>query len=221
MLLERIDNIKRSCNTDKEPVIYITSGRTFRYDIAKRKPYKAGRKEDKPFHFNNIHVYLVHVLDAVVVTGIEADDQLAIDHLASGETTILCSRDKDLRTIPGWSFGWELGKQASFGPELITQEGYLKLSDNHKSLKGTGLAYFYSQVLTGDVADNVPGLPNCGPVRAYSLLDGKSPDDMLSTVIEEYKNVFPDTWEAELTEQGQLLWLLRKPNELWQIGKVE
>ena len=221
LLLERIETIKRNCHTDKDPVIYITEGRTFRYDIAKRKPYKDQRKETKPYHFNNLSVYLKHVLNCIVVTGIEADDQLVIDHVSSGGTTILCSRDKDLKQAPGWFHSWELGRQPSFGPELITNEGYITISDNHKTIKGCGLAFFYSQVLTGDTVDNIPGLPNCGPVRAFELLNGKTPEEMLSAVVEAYQDSYPDTWEAELTEQGQLCWLLRKPDALWQIGIVE
>lgn len=220
MLLDRIDSIKRTCNAD-EVEMFITEGRTFRFDLAKRKPYKGTRKENKPWHFNNITVYLKHVLGATVVTDIEADDAMAIAHVASNGNTTIASRDKDLLQVPGMAYSWELGRQPSFGPELITNEGYITISDNHKTIKGCGLAFFYSQVLTGDAVDTIPGLPNCGPVRAFELLNGKTPDEMLSAVIGAYQDSYPDTWEAELTEQGQLCWLLRKPNALWQIGMVD
>ena len=117
-----------------------------------------------------------------VVEYLEADDQMAIDHIASDGNTILVSRDKDLRQVPGMFYSWELGRQPSFGPEEITKEGRLWLSTDHKKLYGTGLAFFYAQVLMGDTVDNIPGCKNIGPVAAYNMLDGLVPEDQLSVV---------------------------------------
>ena len=123
LLHMRLENIKGMCNTDKDPIIYYTSGRTFRYDIAKRKPYKGTRKENKPWHYDNLTAYFKNVLGAEEVTGIEADDALSIKHCNSNLSTILCSRDKDLKQCPGYYYSWELGRQPSWGPALITKEG--------------------------------------------------------------------------------------------------
>jgi 5'-3' exonuclease len=234
ILHKRLEDIKAACQTSEQPVIYFTTGPTFRFDIAKKKPYKGNRKEEnKPWHYKNFTVYLRDVLGAIEVTGIEADDQLAIDHTRSQGTTILCSRDKDLRQVPGWQFSWELGKQPSFGPELITKEGWLKLSPKRDKIVGTGLAFFYSQVLTGDATDNIPGLPNCGPVAAYQRLTegpwlepSTRPVQMLSAVIEAYREHYGASWDTELLEQGRLCWLTRRLNEdgspqLWKIGMEE
>jgi hypothetical protein len=234
----RLNTIKNNLNTNKEPQLYYTTGRTFRFDIAKKKPYKGTRKENKPWHFDNLTMYLRDVLGAHEVTGIEADDRLALDHVASNGTTVLCSRDKDLRQVPGWFHSWELGRQPSFGPELITKEGWIKLSADRKSIKGTGLAFFYAQVLTGDATDNIPGLPNTGPVAAFELLEGKTSQEQLEAVCEAYKASYgPDApgpeygqeWSyarKQLEEQGRLCWLTRRLNEdgtpeLWQIGMEE
>jgi hypothetical protein len=232
----RLEQLKRDLHTDKEPILYYTTGPTFRFAIAKKKPYKGTRKANKPWHYDNLTVYM-NLLGAKEVTGIEADDQLAIDHLASNGTTVLCSRDKDLRQVPGWFYSWELGRQPSFGPDLITQEGWIKLSDKHDKIRGTGLAFFYSQVLTGDTVDNIPGLPNTGPVAAFQLLQGRTPAEQLEVVQRAYKarygmgqwagNSQPiSLWEQELTEQGRLCWLTRRLNEdgspqLWEIGMEE
>ena len=221
MLLSRIEAIQYQVGTHKDPILYLTEGRTFRYDIAVRRKYKEHRKTEKPFHFHNLTVYMRDVLGAKIVTGIEADDQLAIDHLSSGETTILCSRDKDLKQVPGWFYSWELGAQPSFGPEKITQDGYLNLSPNRKKVTGTGLAFFYSQMLTGDITDNIPGIQGIGPVAAYNLLVDKTREEQFATVCEAYKATYGDTWETEMTEQGQLCWLLRRPDDLWKMGMIE
>lgn len=221
MLHNRLDAICREVKTDKAPVLYLTEGKTFRYDVAKKKPYKAGRKLEKPWHFRNLMVYIRDVLGAKVATGIEADDLMSIDHLASGGTTILCSRDKDLRQIPGYMFSWELSRQPSFGPTNLPPDGMLYLNDKGE-LRGFGLSWFYAQVLTGDTIDNYGGCPGIGPKKAFQLLAGLQPEEQLEAVIQAYKDVYGDeTWEEELLEQGRLAWILRKPDQVWEIGVTE
>lgn len=224
LLLGRLDYIKEQIGTNVSPVLYLTEGPTFRYDIAVTKPYKGTRKENKPWHYTNLSVYMKDILGAKVITEIEADDAIAIEHTASEGTTIICSRDKDLRQVPGWFYSWELGRQAAFGPILITKEGTLELSDDHKKLTATGLAAFYGQVLTGDRVDNIPGLDKCGPVAAFDILN--ETDDMLEAVKDAYYGAYivdNVNNDAVLLEQGQLCWMTRKLNEdgtpqLWEIG---
>ena len=224
LLLSRIDRIVQECETKEIPEIFLTEGKTFRYDLAKTKPYKATRKENKPWHYDNLTQYMYGVLNAVRVTGIEADDAIAINHVASPGDTIICSRDKDLRQVPGWCYSWELGRQPSFGPELVTKEGTIRLSDDRKSLKATGLAAFYGQILTGDRVDNIPGLDKCGPVAAYNILSHAK--DMFSAVEDEYMEGVDGDYEDLLLEQGRLCWMTRRLHEdgspvLWEIGMEE
>lgn len=222
----RVEDIKTACKTNRDPIIYLTEGRTFRYDIAKKAPYKGQRKENKPWHYQNLTVYLRDVLGANVVTGIEADDAIAIDHVASNGTTIVCSRDKDFRQLPGWHYSWELGRQPSFGPELIDKAGYLKLSTDRKSLTGTGNSFHLAQILIGDRADNIPGLPSCGPVAAYEMLQGREYEEQLDTIEWSYRQHYGPTYQEDLLEQGRLTWLVRRMNEdgspqMWEIGQTE
>lgn len=218
-LLKRIEYIKQECQTDKDPILYITEGKTFRYSIAKKKPYKGQRVENKPWHFKNLTAYMVGVLGARVITEIEADDAIAIEH-CSRTDTIICSRDKDLRQVPGWFYSWELGHQPSYGPTIIKQEGHLEPAEKNK-LRGSGLPFFYSQLITGDQADNIPGLPGKGAVAAFKMLEGKDLAGMLEAVQQAYMDEYGDDWEEELTEQGRLCWLLRKPGQVWEIGTTE
>lgn len=242
MLSERLRIIGAECQTDKSPLIFMTEGKTFRYDLAKRKPYKGTRLEKKPWHFDNLTVYLRDVLGAQVVTGIEADDALTIEHLSSEGRTILCSRDKDLRQVPGWFYSWELGHQPSFGPVEITKTGSLTLTEKEKvkadgkkvvdkKLTGTGLAFFYAQVLMGDPTDNIPGLPGCGPVQTYDVVSVQGTDHdpcraMLERVAAAYQDHYGNDWEEELLEQGRLCWMTRRLHPdgnpvLWEIGMTE
>jgi len=223
LLLSRIETIKANVGTEATPVIYLTEGRTFRYDLAVTKPYKGTRKNNKPWHYANLTVYMRDILNARIVTEIEADDAMAIDHMEGNGETIICSRDKDLRQLPGWFFSWELGRQPSFGPVFITDPGTLTLADDKKKLTATGLAAFYGQILTGDRVDNIPGLDKCGPVAAYDRLtrdhwEGvKLSKDMLNSVQEAYDD------DELLLEQGRLCWMTRRLHEdgspvLWEIG---
>lgn len=237
MLNQRIGYIKGATRCFQS-TIYITEGRTFREDIATVKPYKGTRAENKPWHYKNLTVYIQDVLGARVVTDIEADDAMAIDHVNSADETVLCSRDKDLRQVPGEFFSWELGRQ----PELqtfVTQLGYLNLDKDNKPLKlsGAGYQFFASQVLTGDIVDNIPGLPKYGPAAAFKLITeavvnlAQNPpvsDDHVCRAIEdilyrEYEKVYGSEAEERLTEQAQLCWITRRINpdgspELWRKG---
>jgi len=228
----RVDNICAIVGATEPPLFFLSGEKNFRNDIAVTKVYKGTRVDNKPYHYYNLNAYIRGMFDHVVSDGIEADDlmcvyQTTMSNYRIGETTtIICTRDKDLRQCPGWHYGWELGRQAQFGPELVDLQGWIELdrTGSAPKIKGAGLSYFYSQLLTGDVVDNVPGLPKCGPVKAYDLLS-KCEDhrEMIAEVIAQYSAKYGDHWISRLTEQGRLLWMVRSLNEdgspvMWNIG---
>ena len=149
ILLERINHILEETESD-EYILYLTEGKTFREDVATTKPYKGSRVDHKPWHYRNLSVYMKDVLGAKVIRDIEADDAMAIDHTSDPNNTIICSRDKDLRQIPGNTYSWELGRQAAFGPMEVDELGWLTLDKEKRKLSGVGYMFFASQVLTGD-----------------------------------------------------------------------
>lgn len=230
MLEMRLDRIMQGAGATNS-TLFLTEGPTFRYDLATVKPYKGNREDHRPWHFDNLTVYMRDVLGAEVVAGIEADDAMAIEQTrvetedAMAKRTIICTRDKDLRQVPGWHYGWEMGAQPEFGPVLVTQEGDgLALNSKRNAIVGTGLPFFYSQVLTGDRADNIPGLPGCGAVAAYAaLVDNPNPEQTVIYMYEEYYGYHEDEWEERLLEQGRLCWMTRRLHPdgkpvLWEIG---
>ena len=229
-LLEmRIANICVEAGADKTPLIFLSGPDNFRYELAVTKPYKGTRKDNKPYHYYNIEAYMKGMYEWVESTGMEADDLMCIYQVMDIENTIICTRDKDLRQCPGWHYGWEIGRQAQFGPELADKQGWIKLdkSGSMPRIKGTGLSFFYAQCLTGDAVDNIPGIPQCGPVKAYSILS-KAEDhkEMFDLVIEQYTQRYGDDWKIHLTEQGRLLWMVRRINNdgtsvMWNIGDTE
>ena len=224
LLHARLETIKYACEAD-EMQLYLTEGRTFRYGLAKTKPYKGTRSDKRPWHYDNLTAHMIYDLNATIVTYLEADDQLAIEHVAD-EDTIIVSRDKDLRQVPGLLYSWEIGLQPSFGPALITTEGSLRL-DEKKKIRGTGFPFFCSQVLTGDSVDNIPGIPGCGPVKAFDILkECNGTQEYMDALTDAYKEAPFDDWEEMLLEMGQLCWMTRRLHPdgtpvLWEIGMIE
>jgi len=141
LLAYRIAQIMQVTESD-DYCLYLTDNSlgNFRTDLATIKPYKGTRVDKKPWHFANLTAYIQGVLQCKTVSFIEADDALAIDAAKAPGDSIICTRDKDLRQVPGWFYSWELGRQPSFGPVDINPVGTVQLSPDRKKLKGTGFA---------------------------------------------------------------------------------
>jgi 5'-3' exonuclease len=241
MLINKIEEICEAVGASGPPVIYLSGKNNFREDIATKKGYKAQRPKDKPFHFENIRAYLIYVYNATVVDGYEADDALA---MAQTEDTVICSRDKDLRQVPGWHYSWECGAQGELPLYKVDELGEFWTAKLPKELKGTGYKFFAAQCLLGDGVDNIPGLPGCGPVKVHDLLhDATSIQDLdnrvFSAFYEYYEEIAEDVYDLlepdveldqfildyvhrELEEQAQLVWMVRELGEggkpvMWKV----
>lgn len=213
LLHERIAAIEYACESTTPSIFFLTGKGNFRYELAKRTPYKA-RPSHKPFHYKNIKAYIKGCFDYRETDGLEADDLMSIEQTVRGDETIICTRDKDLRSVDGWHYGWELGKQPAFGPLRVSDYGAILLNSKRSEVKGYGLKFFLAQCITGDSTDSIPGLPGSGAVAAYdALVDTKTYEEGLLTVYDLYQAVYHDMAEDELTEQGRLLWMTRKLNE--------
>lgn len=212
ILQERISHVEYQCEATEPSIMFFTGKTNFRNDIAKRQPYKE-RAGHKPFHHANIEVYLRCNFECRQQEGLEADDLISIEQTSRLELreTIICTRDKDLRQVSGWHYGWELGNQPSFGPYFVSDYGSISLSRDRKKVTGWGLKFFLSQCLTGDSVDSIPGLPKCGPVASYELLHNTNTyREGLRAVGDAYNERYGESAVTELTEQAQLLWMVRK-----------
>jgi len=215
--------------------LYITGKGNFRFDIAVTQPYK-DRGTEKPYHYHNLMAYITGHENCRVIEGMEADDAMAIDQDLAGEDvgfgleldpqkcdTVICTRDKDLRMVPGWHYGWECGNQPEYRMTFIDPVGWIELSKDRKKIKGGGLKFFWSQMLTGDRVDNIPGLHGTGPVAAYDALNWcNTEEEMFMAVKALYEMSFPDNWREYMLEQGRLLWMVRELDEygepvMWEI----
>jgi DNA polymerase-1 len=211
-LLGRIQTIEDECEATEPSTFYFSGKKNFRYEIAVSTPYKAGRGY-KPYHYKNIGAFLNGLYECRRVECLEADDLIGIEYKPHSEAgrDIICTRDKDLRALSGWHYGWELGKQPRFGPTLVAGYGVLELSRDRKKLSGYGLKWFLAQCLTGDTTDSIPGVAKCGVVAAYDLLNETSSyEEGLGVVRGQYLR--KGYSEAYLLEQGRLLWMTRELN---------
>ena len=173
---------------------YLTGSNNYRKEIAKEAPYKGNRTAPKPEHYELLREYLVKSWGFEMIEGQEADDAIGIKaYSLDQEDYMIFSIDKDLDMIRGWHY--------NFNKDLKYE---VKEEDT--------LRWFYKQILTGDRVDNIPGLKGIGDKKADKILaDATKERDLFERVLEAY-----DGNLERLTEMGQLLWIRRKENELWQ-----
>ncbi|KAF2376292.1 hypothetical protein BSN82_18200, partial [Acinetobacter baylyi] len=73
---------------------------------------------------------------------------------------------------------------------------------------------FYSQILSGDPVDNVPGLPGIGSVKARRLLSGVvSPSDAWERIVRAYEEAFGKGGYDIALETARLVYVRRKRDE--------
>lgn len=173
---------------------FLTGSNNFRKDIAVTSPYKGNRTQSKPKHYELIREYLNKAWACEVIEGQEADDAIGIRayEMEDVEDYVIMSIDKDLNMIRGWHYNF------------IKDEKYLV--NDQEAIK-----HFYTQILTGDRVDNIVGLKGVGPKKAEKILqDCVTEADMYKAVLEAYDND-----EKRVLENGQLLWIRRKENQIW------
>ena len=149
-------NIEQETMADKMMVAIKGRG-NFRNEIY--KDYKGTRKELHPKvkeALNYGHTYMKENYDAVEATDMEADDLVAIWAAEARSDSIdyfVVGIDKDLLQIPGNHYNF-VKRELRF---VDDDEAHLLLM---------------RQCLTGDSADNIPGIRGIGPKKADKLLSG-------------------------------------------------
>lgn len=172
--------------------LFLTGKQNFRYDIAVTAPYKGNRKDvKKPKHLPLLREYLQTAWGASVSNGQEADDDISIEATRLGEESIIVSIDKDFLQVPGWHYNFVKKEKKYVSPE-------------------EGMRFFYKQILMGDSADNIKGMPRVGAVRSEKML---AP---FNTELEFYQCCVEGMGKERVLENARLLWLRREPNQIWE-----
>lgn len=137
----------------------------FRHSVAKTKVYKGNRGEKPEWYQKWAPIIEDHLLNTWkfirTAPDIETDDLVVTLHQYLAKqpfcTAILSGNDKDTRQSHGHHYDF----RKNVGDFVMP---------------ATAAKCLYTQVLTGDTTDNIPGLPKCGPVGAEKILSADNID---------------------------------------------
>jgi 5'-3' exonuclease len=198
---QKINSVMERTESD-DKIVFLSHPVNFREQMFPE--YKANRNVlHKPFWYREVQDYLFERQGAVYSEeGDEADDAMGRKQmeylLADGPVeTIIASIDKDMDMIPGLHYNWSKTREA---------EGVYEASDPEC------LRIFYTQMLTGDSTDNIPGMYKKLGIKASAQV--KTPLETMTNVREMYDYVL-QVYEGDkdfLALIGPLLWIKRTPD---------
>lgn len=208
-----VNHICASTNSDGNYKLLLSGDNNFRYSIATLLPYK-GNRVPKPYHLESIRAEY-RERGAESVDYLEADDLLAY-YATVLDYPVICSSDKDLKTVPSLNFD-------------INQQKLRRITKEEADYN------FYYQLLIGDAVDNIPSPYGLGPVRAKDILENSDPSNYYQSILPEYikyltskkgkTNEYKTSWYSGqdvhevLYEIGNLLWMHRTTHidERWRV----
>jgi len=204
-------------------VILVTapeSHKGYRYAVATVKPYQGNRNSGRrPKNWEALRNALLGNASlfgfAIKTTDTyEADDLFGI--LAKADD-VICTQDKDMRMVPATHMDWHDNHFVATGGHTWECRHY-----------GTvyGRKWFWLQMLMGDTADNIPGLPRlngklCGEVTAkHYLRAARFEKDAALLVHEAYFKHYGEQAIQMMCEQAFLLWMRWQPDVLDVFNKT-
>lgn len=134
--------------------------------------YKSNRADvRKPMLLKHMRQYAKDNYNTYVRPTLEGDDVLGI--LATSNKPvpgdkIVCSIDKDFRTIPGKHYNFK-------------SEAFFEITEEQADY------WHLMQTLTGDSTDGYAGCPGCGPKTAEKILTALDPKDRWAGVLKAYQ----------------------------------
>lgn len=218
-LLNKVTSARRISGCAEVEILATPSGsiKGHRYAIATVKPYQGQRKGDRrPKNWQYLRDLLeygsVGGMPVTMAQDAEADDLFAERSVDTTIEPVFYTQDKDMRMLTGYHLDW-------VSHRIHLHEGFASTFND----KLYGTAWFWHQMLHGDTADNIPGLPyinevnakgqpkqtKVGEVGAGKLLT--TDDPYFRVVSAAYANCYGDKWLTAMMEQACLLWLQRSP----------
>lgn len=214
----RIESMKAAAGCEKV-VVHLTSpgsDKAGRYIIATVKPYQGKRSGGHPKNWAYLREWMEGYKDGLFTTKTwgtrEADDGLAYHAAVLGvDKAVIATADKDLRMVPAWHLSWR-----EYTMTRLDQE-FAIVGDDGKLY---GHKWFWMQVLQGDSADDIPGLPKYvtqdGKAKAMGektaekfLADAENDKEAIIVVAALYRTFYKEEWPERLAEQMALLWMRR------------
>jgi hypothetical protein len=200
-------------------VVHLTmsgSHKGYRYYIATVKPYqgqRSGSRRPKNWEFlrNYLETYQGDAFSVKLWKDREADDGMAfVAHncveLYKQPVAAIYTADKDMRMLPGLHVDWN-----TYQVVEVPKGAY----DIKRSPDGLqyGYRWFWLQMLQGDSADAIPGLPlylgkKVGEVTAgKALAQAENHIEAFNVVTRMYAENYGEEWQDRFAEQAALLWL--------------
>ncbi len=235
--------VKRKLAGAEHINVHITLGmKGGRDQLATVKPYQAQRsgsnlevKARVSILRNFLANYNNEVTTAVVNLTQEADDSLAqyqLEYIAEHgpKSSVIMSGDKDLWMVQGLHCDQKCGRM--YFVDGYGKTEYREVGNISPKLIGEGTSWFWHQMLHGDTADNIAGLPTlsgrllnkyiptkkynarrkpapCGEAKSTAILKGVTNDkEAARRVLEAYQGTYTNAIEM-IVEQAFLLWMRR------------
>lgn len=185
---EMLERIKTAVEAD-EVVIVLSDDVNWRKGVL--PTYKGNRAATrKPMLLKHLKDRALEQFDAFQRSGLEGDDCLGILQTRKGAgNTIICSLDKDFKTIPGKHYNF--GKQQFFE---ITQE--------------EADYWHLMQTLMGDTTDGYGGCPGIGADTAAELLSNPVIFEQTERILKSgpRKGQAEKQWTKRPLAEGETLW---------------
>jgi DNA polymerase-1 len=241
-LLNKVAAAQRITGAGEVRLLTTASGshKGHRYAIARVKPYQGQRTNNRrPANWR----YLRDLLEAGTIgppveltTTAEADDLFAYYAYNFPDDCVIYTQDKDMRMLPGLHLDWVSHRthRVEYSLNWCRQETRAHNVIPYNSVfndKQYGPRWFWMQMLHGDNADNIPGLPlarckygggpitpdgklnKVGEAAAPKILDAHSDLTLAGAVELAYRSYYGERWLVEIIEQACLLWLRRVPDK--------
>lgn len=253
-LLDHIEMKRVLAGAEHVNAVLTLGQKSGREGMATVKPYQLNRDPDAPIkvrvrELRHMLANATNLPDTITVVHnpmYEADDVLCkLQHERVAEfgidSSVIMSGDKDLWMVLGWHCDQKTGAMnlaKGYGKTEYREVGNVK-----PKLVGEGRSWFWHQMIMGDKADNIPGLPKldnkdmdfyfplksgkprkegstaCGEAKAVEVLKGVNHCvEAARRVYNLYWNYYGGRASEMFIEQAYLLWMQRDDNP-WDVLK--
>lgn len=218
-LMQKIDDLKTMSGAE-HVVLHLTATgghKGWRYVIATQQPYQGQRDNSKrPKNWEQLRDFVESYKGLAFRQKIwgtrEADDGICLHkNLLPYGKAVVAMKDKDSQMFDGCI-------HIDFDTFEITEvpKGTFEIENSVGRMFGS--KWFWLQLLMGDSADHIPGLPQilshtgkmvqCGEARARNALCMLTDNEEAFVVVcRHYAHYYREAWADRLVEQMGLLWM--------------
>lgn len=217
--MQKLDDLKIMAGAESI-VLHLTatgSHKGWRYLIATVNPYQGQREGSRrPKNWEQLRDFAESYKGAAFKVKLwgsrEADDGINLhQRLMPVDKAVVAMKDKDSQMFTGCiHMDWDTFELTDVPKGCFEMENSVGRLFGHK--------WFWLQLLMGDSADKIPGLPkilshtgkmvDCGEARAKGTLCMSTDNtDALAIVCKHYATFYREDWADRLAEQMALLWM--------------